>query len=240
MSIINEMQQLNYFFDKLKKEKNISRAAFVRKFPIKGGYSSLMNHLSGYRPITLEAAIMYIKGFNHYGLNISLADLSIRLNKEAKKWFRLLESTDSSYLMNSNKKFYHIPIIEAQGSCEGIKQSKRKATNQKLIQEQEFFDRYAVKVENLIAVYANGNSMANFIVDKDIVVFDNSKTNIISGNIYLVDHPAGLRIKRIVLNVERKFVLQNLHHDKLEYQDEVVPCRSQLKVIGQFVYRQNG
>jgi SOS-response transcriptional repressor LexA len=52
----------------------VNKAEFARKFDVPGGASMLSQHVSGHRPISLEAAIAYTKGFD-----CSLNDISPRL-----------------------------------------------------------------------------------------------------------------------------------------------------------------
>lgn len=57
-----------------------NKAAFARSIGLKGGPSMLSQHCSGNRPINLEAALAYARGFN-----VSLADISPRLAVVAGK-----------------------------------------------------------------------------------------------------------------------------------------------------------
>jgi hypothetical protein len=57
---------------------DVNRAAFARENKIKGGQAVIYHHINGIRPISRSAAIAYAKGFN-----VSLAEISPRLAKEA-------------------------------------------------------------------------------------------------------------------------------------------------------------
>lgn len=61
-------------FDELKAVHNIGQAEFARQFKVPGGPSMVSQHIKGRRPINLEAATAYAKGFN-----VSLAEISPRL-----------------------------------------------------------------------------------------------------------------------------------------------------------------
>lgn len=111
-----------------------------------------------------------------------------------------------------------------------------------LIKEPSWFRRYGVKPDDLFAVFADGDSMADFIVDGDIVIFDKSKTMPKSGAIFLIDHPDGLRIKRVRRDIDGSWVLESLNTNKAMFPDERLTSDrgDLLRIMGQFVYRQGG
>lgn len=135
-----------------------------------------------------------------------------------------------------------IPYWDAKGSCGGGFLNYEDLPKGHLVKEIGFFKKYHLKPENAIAVYADGNSMANFIVDGDIVIFDKSRTDPRSGKIFLIDHPDGLRIKQLRREIGGAWVLESLNPDKTKYPDErIEPAQgSLLKIYGEFVYRQGG
>ena len=47
-----------------KSQTGMSKAEFARTFKIPGGASMISQHISGHRPISLEAAVAYMRGFN--------------------------------------------------------------------------------------------------------------------------------------------------------------------------------
>lgn len=111
-----------------------------------------------------------------------------------------------------------------------------------LIKEPSWFSKYKVRPEDVFAVFADGDSMAEFIVDGDIVIFDKRRTDLKSGSIYLIDHPDGLKIKRVRREFDSSWVLESMNSDKRRYPDEriTVDQVDHLRVRGQFVYRQGG
>lgn len=141
---------------------------------------------------------------------------------------------------NTNIETGEIPYWSAKGSCGGGILNYEDFPAGSLVKEASFFKRYQLKPEHAIAIYADGNSMADFIVDGDIVIFDTSKTEPKSGKIFLIDHPDGLRIKRLRRNVDKSWVLESLN--KSGFPDEVIPENQAelLKICGEFVYRQGG
>lgn len=135
-----------------------------------------------------------------------------------------------------------IHLIDARGSCGGGSIVWDMDDREPLIKEAAWFKRYGVKPANLFAVFADGDSMAEFIVDGDIVIFDKSKTTPKTGSIFLIDHPDGLRIKRLRRDIDGSWVLESMNPNKAAYPDERINAESaaMLKILGQFVYRQGG
>ena len=135
-----------------------------------------------------------------------------------------------------------IPFSDARGACGGGAINWDADERQPLIKEGSWFRRYRVKPENLLAVWADGDSMADFIVDGDIVIFDTSKTNPKSGAIFLINHPDGLRIKRLRRLIDGGWALESANPDKHRYPNEnIAPDHADLlKILGEFVYRQGG
>lgn len=135
-----------------------------------------------------------------------------------------------------------IELIDARGSCGGGAIVWELEERPPLVKEAAWFKRYGVRAEDLIAVFADGDSMAEFIVDGDIVIFDTSKTGPRSGVIFLVDHPDGLKIKRMRRDIDGSWVLESMNADKRRYPDEkILPDQADLlRIRGQFVYRQGG
>lgn len=135
-----------------------------------------------------------------------------------------------------------IPFSDARGSCGGGAINWDAEQRRPLIKEAAWFARYKVKPENAMAVWADGDSMADFIVNGDIVIFDTSKTRPRSGMIYLIDHPDGLKIKRLRRSIDGGWVLESANQDKNRYPDEIIaPDHADLlRIHGEFIYRQGG
>lgn len=135
-----------------------------------------------------------------------------------------------------------IELVDARGSCGGGAFEWELERRQPLIKEAAWFERYKVRPQDIFALFADGDSMADFIVDGDIVIFNRTKTDPISGRIFLVGHPDGLKIKRLRRDFDGSWVLESLNPDKRKFPDERIgPEQTEHLVIhGQFIYRQGG
>jgi SOS-response transcriptional repressor LexA len=134
-----------------------------------------------------------------------------------------------------------ITFIDARGSCGGGSTAEADS-RAPLMKEPSWFVKYKIKPKHALAVWADGESMADFIVDGDIVIFDTSKHVPRSGRIFLIDHPDGLRIKRLRRDIDGSWVLESNNQDKRRFPDErIAPDHADLLTIrGEFVYRQGG
>lgn len=143
---------------------------------------------------------------------------------------------------DTNEPVGEIPYWDARGSCGGGSMNWEEIPKGTLVKEASFFKRYDLKPGNAIAIYADGNSMADFIVDGDIVIFDRSKIEPKSGKIFLIDHPDGLRIKQLRRQIDGSWLLESRNPDKRQYPDEIIAGSQAdlLKIVGEFVYRQGG
>jgi phage repressor protein C with HTH and peptisase S24 domain len=135
-----------------------------------------------------------------------------------------------------------VKFLHAAGSCGGGFNNYEDLEKEPLVKEERWFARFHVKRKDVVAIYAYGDSMADFIIDGDIVIFDTSKTEIASGQIYAIDSPDGLRIKRVHRRADGTLLLSSDNPNKSRYPDEVYTPEQamQLVVKGKFVYRQGG
>lgn len=135
-----------------------------------------------------------------------------------------------------------IKFLEVRGSCGGGAINWEERDGDPLIKESSWFKRYKIRPKDAIAIWADGDSMADYIVDGDIVVFDTSKKAPKSGHIFLIQHPDGTKIKKLRLGIDGSWMLESNNLDKRRFPDErISPDQAELLVIlGEFVYRQGG
>ena len=183
------------------------------------------------------------------GANLLAAARLLRVSPEwlatGKGAMQIADATESRYRIeeaSSESAALPIEFSDALGSCGGGTMPHEASYRSPLLKEPSWFKRYGVAPESVLAVWADGDSMANFIVDGDIVIFDKTKTTPRSGQIFLIEHPDGLRIKRLRREIDGAWVLESDNPDKRRYPDERVTAEQAelLRLKGQFVYRQGG
>lgn len=135
-----------------------------------------------------------------------------------------------------------IALYDAKGSCGGGRMNFDGSEKTPLIKEDRWFVKYGVRPHQVFAIYADGDSMADFIVDGDIVIFNSAITTLGSNQIYAIDTYDGLRIKRVHKRSDGTVVLASDNLNKSKFPDEAYsPDQAQsLQVKGKFVYRQGG
>lgn len=135
-----------------------------------------------------------------------------------------------------------IKFSDVRGSCGGGAINGDELDRAPLIKEPSWFKRYKIKPKDALAVWADGDSMSEYIVDGDIAIFDISKKTPKSGCIYLVQHPDGTKIKKLRLGFDGSWILESNNPDKRRFPDERIPPDQAelLIVLGEFVYRQGG
>lgn len=201
--------------------------------------------LSGARPISEKTIdkINSIKKFRNWFSDSTQVDASETLGTKIAKQKQKIEPDYT--LVSADAATSETGLIEywnVKGSCGGGFLNYEQMPKGHLIKEASFFNKYGLKPENAFAIYADGDSMAEFIVDGDIVIFDRSKTTPKSGEIFAIEHPDGLRIKVLRRSIDGTWTLESKNPDKRKFPDEVIPPGSHdlLKIHGQFVYRQGG
>lgn len=168
---------------------------------------------------------------------LRFGDAALKSTANAQTAAYTLESAHES-----NEKCYEIEYWDARGSCGGGVLNGDTQPKGKMVKEASWFTKFGVRPHDAMVVYADGDSMADFIVDGDMVIFNRSKITPKSGSIFLIEHPDGLRIKQLRREIDGTWVLESRNSDKRKFPDErIQPSHHDLLVIkGEFVYRQGG
>lgn len=136
---------------------------------------------------------------------------------------------------------YTVPLLDVKGSC-GNGRLYGDVDYAPIAISTHLLKKYHANPANLIALYADGDSMANFIVHCDVLLFDTAVSDFKDGGIYLIDTPDGLRVKRINRRADGRVVLRSDNPDKTRYPDEdyTVEQAPLLAIKGRFVLRIGG
>lgn len=136
---------------------------------------------------------------------------------------------------------FEIIFIDAPGSC-GNGRGDMGTPPAVFKMDGEWLEDRKLLADDLFAVRADGDGNADYITHGDVVIFDSTKKTPDTGKIYLVQHPDGLRIRRLRRDIGNGWVLEYLSYDKTRFPDERVSADQLglLKIEGQFVFRQGG
>lgn len=136
-----------------------------------------------------------------------------------------------------------IPYLNIEGSCgsgSNIYDGQEAEIKGVIRKEPSWFVKYKVKPEDAFCVYAKGDSMSMFIIEGDMVIFDRSKIEPISGKIFLIRHPDGLKIKRLAKNFTGDWQIESLNESAEKPEVITSDMIDRVNIVGQFVYRQGG
>lgn len=170
-------------------------------------------------------------------MELQFGDTNITSSSNAEPTAYKLESS-----IEPNEECYEIEYWDARGSCGGGALNGDSKPTGKMIKEASWFTKFNIKPRDAIVIKAFGDSMADFIVDGDMVIFNRSRTTPRSGGIFLIEHPDGLRIKQLRREIDGTWILESRNPDKRKFPDERLhPSQNELLIIkGEFVYRQGG
>jgi phage repressor protein C with HTH and peptisase S24 domain len=147
-----------------------------------------------------------------------------------------VQDSKAEYSLTSSE----IELLKVEGACGGGSTIDCEPLHTaRLIKEDSWFKKYKVRPKDTFAVYAKGDSMEMFIVEGDIVIFNKTKTKPVSGQIFLIRHPDGLKIKSLRQDITGTWLAESLN-DK--YPTETIPKEmiDQIGILGEFIYRQGG
>jgi phage repressor protein C with HTH and peptisase S24 domain len=133
----------------------------------------------------------------------------------------------------------YVPLLECKGSCGNGRLGFDNPDYTPIAISAHELERLRVKAKNLVALYADGDSMANYIMHGDVLFFDTACYELQDGSIYLLDTPDGLRVKRVSRRADGRVALRSDNADKVRFPDEDYSAEqaSQLTIKGRLVLR---
>jgi phage repressor protein C with HTH and peptisase S24 domain len=142
-----------------------------------------------------------------------------------------LRSSDNSMIM--------VPFLNSPENCGGKGPRKEPETGSLALSRRLFGRHDTFTPATLIALVADGDSMAPFISDGDIVVFDTLVVMFPHSGVFLFETVDGLRIMRTHVRATGRIALTRDNQDKNRYPDEVLSAddAKRLKVKGRLVLR---
>lgn len=185
----------------------INKAKFARENGLSGGASMLSQHLSGHRPISLEAAIIYAKG-----LGCTLYDISPRLYEEIENARNVglisqknnevrQELTQYSTVEIIDDDCLQVPMLNAVASMgNGNHQEDVEVVIEMLTLNKNWASQTLKpfsNLENLTFIHAIGDSMHPTFNDGDVLMVDAGDKSITADKIYVLEAHGRLFIKRV-------------------------------------------
>lgn len=175
-----------------------NRAKFAKEFKVPGGSSMIWQHLSGTRPISLEAAQAYMRGFN-----CSLEDISPELAKK----YSGISFVDAKAVPDANqdasiKKSQSVfEILDVRASCGSgsINSDYPEVISRLIMPTEKALELIGVTNHDgrVKVINASNDSMSPTIKPKDLLFVDTSVIEYRGEGIYLLVNIDELLCKRL-------------------------------------------
>jgi phage repressor protein C with HTH and peptisase S24 domain len=217
----------------------------------KSPQSMVSQYLNGHAALNLDALVKLAKV-----LDFEPAEVSPSL---ASGIFRspILGSTsapDGSSLANApqspfpagwdseaiDEKYAHIPQLTAKAAAGLGSENPHVESNTTLAFKRDWLKAKGVKAENLLVIYADGESMWPTINDHDVLLVDKSKIEPADGHVFVLSSTdKGAIVKRLVKTALGSWIIRSDNQDKDEFGD-IVLSRSDVnehRIIGKVIWR---
>lgn len=137
---------------------------------------------------------------------------------------------------------FDIPLIEAPGNCGNVygSSSSRSELYEAIAKKETWFRRHGIEPGKVFAMFADGNSMANFIMNGDLMFFKEAEDHPKSSTICAIETTDGLRINRVHKRADGGILLSSDNPDKTLFPDETYSADDAAKIVirGHFVSRE--
>jgi len=91
--------------------------------------------------------------------------------------------------------------------------------------------------ENLVIVYAEGDSMEPAIMDGDAVLCDRGQTEVIDGEVYAIDYGGALKVKRLKKRFDGGLVIMSDNVAKHPAEALTSEQATHIQVLGRVLWR---
>lgn len=137
-------------------------------------------------------------------------------------------------------KYAHIPQLTAKAAAGLGAENPHVESNTTLAFKREWLRSKGAKAENLLVIYAEGESMWPTINDHDVLLVDKSKIEPADGHVFvLASTDKGAIVKRLVQSPLGGWIIRSDNEDKAEYGDLLL-SRSDVnehRIIGRVIWR---
>ncbi len=143
----------------------------------------------------------------------------------------------------SDKDYALIPQYTALGECGNGYLNDHAEIKGGLAFKRDWLAKMKVKPENLCVIYASGASMEPYVMEGDVVLFDQSDITPRDRQVYAIRRPDGdISIKRLVLGLTGSWIIRSDNPNKSDYPDEALSADAvhEMPIIGRVIWRGGG
>ena len=137
-------------------------------------------------------------------------------------------------------KYAHIPQLTARAAAGLGSENPHVESNTTLAFKRDWLRTKGAKAENLLVIYAEGESMWPTINDHDVLLVDKSKIEPADGHVFVLSSTdKGAIVKRLVQSPLGGWIIRSDNEDKTEYGDLLL-TRSDVnehRIIGRVIWR---
>jgi len=137
-------------------------------------------------------------------------------------------------------KYAHIPQLTAKAAAGVGAENPHVESNTTLAFKRDWLRAKGAKAENLLVIYAEGESMWPTINDHDVLLVDKSKIEPADGHVFVLSSTdKGAIVKRLVQSPLGGWIIRSDNEDKAEYGDLLL-SRSDVnehRIIGRVIWR---
>lgn len=140
----------------------------------------------------------------------------------------------------ADEKYAHIPQLTAKAAAGLGSENPHVESNTTLAFKRDWLRAKGVKAENLIVIYAEGESMWPTINDHDVLLVDKSKIEPADRQVFVLSSTdKGAIVKRLVKTALGSWIIRSDNEDKEQY-DDLLLSRSDVnehRIIGRVIWR---
>lgn len=229
-------------FDALKAETGMTKAEFARVFKIPGGASMISQHISGHRPIGLDAAVAYMRGFK-----CSISDISPTLAaqlpeaSQAASPARPVASRARELTTPDDSNVLQVPLLENSGSMgEGAAMLDGDILAGQLTLNPVWVSGtlHPSRQDALRFIHGYGDSMAPTFNSGDVLLVDTGINDVKIDGVYVLTAHDRLFIKRVRQRMDGVFEISsdNPTHKTVD----VLNGNHDVLVLGRVIWVWNG
>lgn len=158
----------------------------------------------------------------------------------APDWLLFGGESPGKDMTPSERDYALIPQFKVRGSCGDGYLNDHVEISQGLVFKRDWLARMKAKPENLLVIYAEGDSMEPYVFAGDVVLFDSSKLEPRDRQAYVIRRPdGGISIKRLIQQISGGWLIRSDNADKSKYPDEQLSesALHEIPILGRVIWR---
>lgn len=207
-----EAAALKLLFDTKKRELKLSQGRVADAMGI--SQSSINHYLNGTNALNLPAAVSFSEL-----LQVPVAAFSPRLAQELQRYARAAEA---QYIEPVG------PFVALTMATDATATSPIRFSLTTLLEN-------GLKPITASAYIVPDDSMAPELAEGTLIILDTTKTQLTTGEVFLISTPAGHILRRATLELDGNWILRTVNPNKARWPDSPVPpaIMASLKILGQ-------